>query len=197
MQHPQPEDVHSEFPPPPPSFHPHAHNFQQWEMGTDYQVNPRFSQPTDQSINASVTRNTYSIPNVMDQTFLANSASTLPQRCPPYLGSTPSGTLTDIPHLPYLPTVGFAHGNNYIGVVNIESPTRPKQSKKRKRGGGTSPSRKCKRKYKIHCTRKYTDKFCVHLSSIVGFTKSQLLRYSGWANSASQQHAMRCWTFYI
>ena len=33
--------------------------------------------------------------------ILANSASTLPQRCPLYIGSTPSGTLTGIPHLPY------------------------------------------------------------------------------------------------
>jgi hypothetical protein len=58
----------------------------------------------------------------MDQMFLANSASTLPQRCPPlaYLGSTPSGTLTGIPHLSYFLTAGFAHGNNYIGVVNIK-----------------------------------------------------------------------------
>jgi hypothetical protein len=96
-------------------------------MGT---INPRFSQPADQSINVSVTQNTYSIPNVMDQMFLANSASTLPQCHPPYLGSTPSGTPTGIPHLPYFLTAGFAHGNNYIGVINIKSPTCLKQSKK-------------------------------------------------------------------
>ncbi len=151
MQHPQPEDVRPEFPPQPPSFHPHAHDPQQWEMGTNYQVDPRYPQPANQSIHASATRNPYSIPTAMDQRFLANSASTLSQHCPPYLGSMPSGTLTGIPHLPYFPTGGFAHGNNYIGVVNIESPTRPKQSKKRKRGGGTSPSRKRKGKYNISC----------------------------------------------
>ena len=130
MQHPQPEDIHSELPPDTQGFHPNAPEFRQWEMGTGYQVDPRCSQPTDQPNNAPSTQNPYGIPIAVDQRFLPNLANTLPQRYPPYLGSTPSGTLTGIPHLPYFPTPGFAHGNNYIGVVNIESPTHSKQTKK-------------------------------------------------------------------
>jgi len=82
MQHPQPEDAYLEFPPQPQIFHPHAPDFRQQEVGTDYQVDPRFSQPADQSINVAATQNPYGIPIAMDQRFLANSASTLAQRPP-------------------------------------------------------------------------------------------------------------------
>jgi len=148
MQHPQPEAAYPEFPPQMQSPHPHPHNFQQQEMITGHAVDSRPSQHADQSTNATAARNPYGIPITMDQRFPANSASTLSQRCPQYLGSAP-GPLTGIPHLPYFPPAGFAQGNNYIGVLNIESPTRPRQSKKRKRAGGASPSRKRKGKYDI------------------------------------------------
>ena len=114
MQHPHPEDVYPDFPPQP-----------------------------DRPTAASAARNPYALPMVMDPRFLANPASALPQQCPPYFGSTPSGPLTSIAHHPMM---GFAQGNNYIGVLNIESPTRPRQSKKRKRDGDgdTAPSRRRK-----------------------------------------------------
>ena len=80
---------------------------------------------------------------MMGPRFLANPASALSQHCPPYLGSAPSGLLTGIAHHP---TMGFAQGNNYIGVLNIESPTRPRKDKKRKRDGNAA-SRKRKGKY--------------------------------------------------
>jgi len=99
-------------------------------MGTDYPAYPRSSQHADQPINASATQNPYGLPMVMDPRFLANPASTLPQNCPPYLGSTPSGLLTGIAH--HLAAVGFPQSNQYISVVNIESPTRPRQNKKQK-----------------------------------------------------------------
>ena len=47
--------------------------------------------PADQTIHVSATRNPYSIPAAMDQTFLANSASTLSQHCPLYLGTSSTG----------------------------------------------------------------------------------------------------------
>jgi len=155
MQHSQPEAAYPEFPSQPQSFHPHSHDFRQHEMSTDHPVDPRSSQPADRSINVSAAQNPYGIPIAMDQRFLANSASTVSQHYPPYLGSA-AGPLTGVPHLPYFPMAGFTQGNNlsYIGVLNVESPTRSKQSKKRKRGG-TSPSRKCKGEYNISHAEEY------------------------------------------
>jgi len=147
MQHAQPEDVYLEFPPQPQILHPpYVHDLRQQEMGTDCLVHPRSSQPADRSINASATRNPYGLPMMMDPRFLANPASTLSQHYPPYLSTTPSGLLTGIAHHP---TVGFSQGNNYINVLNIESPTRPKQSRKRKRDSGIAPSRKRKGMYNL------------------------------------------------
>jgi len=156
MQHPQPEDVYPEFPAQPQSFPPYSCDFQQQEMITDRPIDPGSTQLNDPSINASGARNPYSIPIAMDQRFLVNSASTLSQHRPPYLGSA-SGPLTGIAHVPYFPPVGFTQGNNYIGVLNIESPTHSRQTKKRKRGGGTSPSRNLKHKGKnnISCKDVY------------------------------------------
>jgi len=197
MQHPQPKDVYPEFPPQPQSFHPHSRDFRQQEMITGRPVDPRSLQPGDRSMNASAARGPYSIPITMDQRHLANSASALSQHRPPYLGSAP-GPLIGIAHLPYFPTAGFAQGNNYIGVLNIESPTHDKQRKKRKRDGGTSPSRKRKGEYTVtYCARMCTDQFHAHVSAIVGFTKSSLSPCSSWENSASQWHAMWCWTPYF
>lgn len=71
-------------------------------MTTDHSVDPRSVQLGDQSINTSGDQKPYGILVVMDQRFLANSA-TLSQHCPPYLGSA-SGPLTGIAHLPYFPT---------------------------------------------------------------------------------------------
>ncbi len=120
MQHPHPEDAYPEFPLQLQSLHPHAHDLQQWEIGADY---------ADQPTTASAAWNPYSLPMVMDPRFLqvANSASALSQHCAPYPGLAPSGLLTGIAH--HL-VVGLAQGNNYIGVLNIESPTCPRQSKK-------------------------------------------------------------------
>ena len=115
MQRPQPDNVYPEFPSQPQAFHPHSRDFRQQDTIADH--------PVDPSINAPTARNPYSIPFVMDQRYLANAASTLSQPHPPYLGSAP-GPLAGIASLPYFPTAGFAQGNNYIGVLNIESPTR-------------------------------------------------------------------------
>ena len=143
-QHPQPEDVHPEFPPQVQRFHPYSRDLQQQqEMIAGRPVNPRSAQLGDQLINASGARNPYGIPVTMNQRSLANSARTLSQHGPPYLGSA-SGPLTGIARLPYFPLAGFAQGSNYIGVLNIKSSTRSQQSKKRKRGGGTSSPRKRK-----------------------------------------------------
>jgi len=144
MQHPHPEDVYLEFPPQPQSLHQHAHDLRQREMGADY---------ADQPTTASAAQNPYGLPMVMDPRFLqvANSASALSQHRPPYPGSAPSGLLTGIAHHPM---VGLAQGNNYIGVLNIESPTRPRQSKKRKRDGDTA-SRKRKGMYDTLCKEVY------------------------------------------
>ena len=147
MQHPQPEGFYQEFPPQPQSLHLPARDLRQLEMGTDYLAQPRSSQPADRSINMSATQNPYGLPMVMDPRFLTNPASTLSHHCPPYLGSAPSGLLTGITHHP---TVGFTQGNNYINVLNIESPTRPRQSKKRKRDSGTAQTRKRKGKYNLN-----------------------------------------------
>jgi hypothetical protein len=152
MQHLRSEGNCLEFPPHPQSFHPHSHDFWQQEVVTGHSVDLRPTQPSDQLINASAVGNPNSIPVTMDLRFLANSAGTLSQLRPPHLGSAPS-LLTGIPHLPYFLTAGFAQGNNYIGVLNIESPTRPKQSKKRKRGG-TSPSQRRKGKNNISISHK-------------------------------------------
>lgn len=147
MQNPQPQDVYPEMPPQLQSFHLHAHDFRRQEMGTNYPVHPRSSQSADRSINASATQNPYGLPMVMDPRFLTNPAGNLSQPYPPYISSTPSGLLTGIPHHP---TVGFTQGNQFINVVNIESPTRPKQTKKRKRrNSGTTQPRKRKCKYNI------------------------------------------------
>ena len=136
MQHPHPENVYSEFPPPPQSLHPHAYGLRQQDP-----IHSGPSQPTDRPTTASAAQNPYSLPMVMDSRFLASPAGTLSQCCHPYLsGSAPSGLLASIAHHP---TVGFAQSNNYIGVLNIESPTRPRQSRKRKRDGDTA-SRKRK-----------------------------------------------------
>jgi hypothetical protein len=59
--------------------------------------------------------------------------------------SQPAG----ITRAPYFPSMGFPHGSNYINVINFESPTRPNQTKKRKRVGGAAPSRKCKCKHSL------------------------------------------------
>jgi hypothetical protein len=134
MQHPQPEDVYPEFPPQSQSFHLHSQDFQQQEMITDCPIDSRSLQSADRSINTPAARDPYNIPITMDQRLLANPASALSQHCPPYFGSAP-GPLTGIVHLPYFPSTGFAQGNSYIGVLNIESPTHAKQSKKRKQGG--------------------------------------------------------------
>ena len=144
MQHLQPEDVYPEFPPQPRSLHLHAHDLRQREMGTDYPIYPMSSQPADRPTTVSATQNSSGLPMVMDPRFLANPASALSQHCPPYLSSAPSGLLTGVTHHP---TMGFAQGNNlnYFSVLNIESPTRPRQSKKRKRDGDTA-SRKRKGK---------------------------------------------------
>jgi hypothetical protein len=152
MQHLQSEGNCPEFPPHPQSFHPHSHNFWQQKMVTGHSVDLRPTQPSDQLINVSAVGNPNSIPVTMDPRFLANLAGTLSQLHPPHLGSAPS-PLTGILHLPYFPMVGFAQGNNYIGVLNIESPTRPKQSKKQK-CGGTSPSQRCKGKNNISISHK-------------------------------------------
>jgi len=133
VQHPQPENVYPEFPPQMQSSHPHSSDFQQQGAITDHPVDSRPFQPLDQSTIASVAQNPYGIPTTMYQRFLAKPGSTLSQHCPPYVGSVP-GPLTGIA-LPYFPTGGFPQGTNYIGYLNIESPTRPKQSRKRKRKG--------------------------------------------------------------
>ena len=142
MQHPHPDP---EFPLQPQSLHPHAHDLRQWEMGTDYLGHPSSSQPPDRSVNGSATQNPYSLPMVMDPRFLANPANALSQHYPSYIGPTPSGLLTGIAHHP---AMGFAQGNSYINV-SIESPTRPKQTKKRKQDGGTATSRKHKGMYNL------------------------------------------------
>ena len=147
MQYPQPEDVFPEFPSQPQSFQLHSRDFRQQEIPTNHHVDPRSVQLDDPSISVSGDRNPNGIPVTMDQRYLANSA-TLPQHCPPYLGSA-SGPLTGFAHVPYFPTAGFTQGNNYIGVLNIESPTHCKQSKKRKRSGGDSPSKRRKGKNNI------------------------------------------------
>jgi hypothetical protein len=63
---------------------------------------------------------------------------------PPYLGSA-SRALTGITHLPYFPIVGFAQGNNNIGVLNIESLAHARQSE----SGVVAPPRKHKYEYNI------------------------------------------------
>ena len=108
-------------------------------------IYPEFLPQPDRPTTVSATQNPYALPTVMDPRFLAHPASALSQHCPPYFGSAPSGPLTGIAHHPMM---GFAQGNNYIGVVNIESPTRPRQSKKRKRDDDTvtAPSQRRKGK---------------------------------------------------
>ncbi len=109
-------------------------------------VQPVPAQPPDPSVNAALTQYPYSYPIMLDQRLLAYSESTLSQAYPPHFGSTLSGPMTCITPMPYFPTATLAHGNNYISVLNIESPTGPHQSKKRKRVGGTGASRKRKGK---------------------------------------------------
>jgi len=115
-------------------------------MGADYLVHLSSSQPPDRSVNGSTTWNPYGLPMVTDSRFLANPANALSHHYPPYIGPAPSGLLTGIAHHP---TMGFMQGNNYINVVSIESPTRPKQGKKRRQDGGTAASRKRKGMYNL------------------------------------------------
>lgn len=162
MQHLEPEAIYPKFLPQPQSFYLLSHDFWQQEISTGYPVDARSSQPADWSINVPTAWNPYGVPITMDQRFLANLASTLPQHYPAYLGSA-SGPLTGIPHIPYFPSAGFTWGNilNYINVLNIESPTHGKPSKKQKQGG-TSPSQKCQGEYNISHKDKYWSIPCTH-----------------------------------
>ena len=49
----------------------------------------------------------------------------------------------------------------------------------------------------IYHTRTSTDQFLAHISTIISFTKSWLLPWSGQANLPSQQHIIWCWTAYF
>jgi hypothetical protein len=81
MQHPQPEDVCLESPPQPPSFHPHVHDFQQWEMGTDYHADPRYPQLADQSIHASASRSKVPCSCTLFTAFLLNDFGKVGSAC--------------------------------------------------------------------------------------------------------------------
>ena len=131
MQHPPPGGVYPSFQQQPNSPCSYPHDSQSQEMGVNHMVHPGSSQPPNPAANVAMTLagNHYSHSMAPDQRFLTNAMGALSQAHPSYFGPAP-GPLPGISHTPYFPTVGFAAGNNYIGIINIESPTRPNLSKK-------------------------------------------------------------------
>ena len=166
MQYPPPGKGFLGFQPPPNGSHLPTHGFQPWEMGSDNLVHP-----ANLSIASAAPGipNPYPCPVVPNQRFLANTMGTFSQPDSSSFDLTPSRPLAGITCTPPFPSIGPTHGNNYINVINFESPIRPNQcqspmcpnqsqspthpnqsqGKKQKQVGNIASSQKHKSKYSL------------------------------------------------